>query len=98
MKSDMKISPWSANFANLNRDCKLSISCRIHAMPNNIQDQREDPGLHIHHTMHNCQYTSFLGFAKLEKKKIDHVIMIITKTNNIKIEKPIMLHRCKMAI
>ncbi len=26
-------------------------------------------GLHIHHKMHNCQYTSFLGFAKLEKKK-----------------------------
>jgi hypothetical protein len=50
MKTNMKISPYCAN---LNRDGMLSISDRIHTMPNNIWDQREDPNWSAH-TPHNA--------------------------------------------
>jgi hypothetical protein len=50
MKSNMMISPYCAN---LNRDCMLSINGRIYAMPNNIQDQKEDPNWFAH-TPHNA--------------------------------------------
>jgi hypothetical protein len=79
MKLDMKISPCCAN---LNKDYMLSINGKIYATQATYEHQKEDPDcLHVHHTILNCQYTSFLGFAKKKKKKkknIDHVIMIIT--------------------
>jgi hypothetical protein len=74
MKSDMKIF---LRCGNLSRECMLSINGRIHVTQKHMNiREKTQIGLHIHHTMHNCQYTSFLGFAK-RRRKIDHDIMII---------------------
>ncbi len=96
MKLDIKISPY---YANLNRDYMLSISSRIHTMPNKHMRSDKRPKLVYTYTT-QCIIAKIHHFLDLQnrKKKIAHVIMIITKTNNIKIEKPRMLHRCKMAI
>jgi hypothetical protein len=65
MKLDMKISPCCAN---LNKDYMLSINGKIYATQATYEHQKEDPDcLHVHHTILNCQYTSFLGFAKKKK-------------------------------
>jgi hypothetical protein len=95
MKLDMKISLCCGN---LNMVCMFSILAKYTLAQTTYEHKKKTQiGLHIHQTMHNYQYKSFLGFAK-PKNKMDHVIMIIIYTNNIKIEKPIMLHRCKMAV
>jgi hypothetical protein len=68
MKLDMKISPLLCKFEQgLHALHKWQNTCK--PMQHMNIRKKTQIGFYIHHTMHNCQYTSFLGFAKHKKKK-----------------------------